>query len=215
MRNLEQVRFFTQMYRLEGGDDLNRIFNNNNFRPSRLTITIRYSDWWWWESNEPLRMSQRWLRVFNGSPGLRELRVEYETLKWKKPGMDAIVARNKRWALKVRDGGYLSAETTKLEEWSWTGPSRLEGKTWDHHGEGDMIEYVVVTDTWKYREGPMPEDVLQRQAGFDEASDIEVSDDEGPAFEVLDDEGDDDEMEYDDEDDEDEEGADEEASYGE
>ncbi|KAK2606960.1 hypothetical protein N8I77_005676 [Diaporthe amygdali] len=166
VRDLEQVRFFTQMYWLEGGHNINNIFNNNNFRPSRLTITIRYSDWWFWEHNEPLRMREDWLINFNGSHGLRELRVEYETLAWKKAQMDAIVTRNKERVLKVRDGGYLSAEDTRLEEWRWTGPSKLGGQTWEHHGEGDVVEYVVVTDTWKYHEGPIPEDVLQRQAAL-------------------------------------------------
>lgn len=162
-RDLEQVRFFTQMFWLEHGRSLNQIFNHANFRPSRLTITIRYSDWWWWEHNTPLKMSQEWLRDFNGSPGLRELKVEYETLTWKKAQMDQIVARNKKWRLRVRDGGHLSADGTKLEEWTWTGPSKLDGKTWNHHGQGDTVEYVVVTDTWKFVEGPIPDDYLAWQ----------------------------------------------------
>lgn len=165
VQSLKQVRFFTQMYWLEDGHNLNALMALPNFQPTRLTITIRYSDWWFWETNTPLQMNEKWLRLFKGSRGLRELRVEYETLAWKRAQMDAIVARNKQWRLAVGDGeeGHLSAEGTKLEEWTWTGASRLGGKNWAHHGEGDIMEYVVVTDTWRFVAGPIPEDIQNRQ----------------------------------------------------
>lgn len=154
------------MYWLEHGRDLQQIFANPKFRPSRLIITIRYSDWWWWESNAPLRMKEDWLANFRGPAGLQELRVEYETLTWKKAELLAIVERNKKWMLNVGDGGHLSAEDTQLEEWSWTGPSKLGGRSWRHHGEGDSMEYIVVTDSWKYVEGPIPEDKVQRPQAY-------------------------------------------------
>ena len=116
---MEKVRFFTQMYWLEGGNELRRIFLEPQFRPSELTITIRYSDWWWWEDNAPLTMKEDWLPTFIGNPGLRTLRVEYETLSWKKAEMMRIVERNKKWKLlvgRIEDSndfeGYLSAEKT-------------------------------------------------------------------------------------------------------
>jgi hypothetical protein len=154
------------MYWLEGGHNLMRIFSEPSFRPTSLTITIRYSDWWFWENNEPLRMEERWLKVFEGPPGLKELRVEYETLSWKREEMMKIVERNKKWKLALRneeaDGqeqgqaeGHLSAEKTELVEWKWKGPSELDGQKWQHHGDGDEVEYVVVTDTWRFVKGPM------------------------------------------------------------
>lgn len=187
------MRFFTQMFWLEGGRGLTRIFNNANFRPSRLTITIRYTDWWWWESNEKLTMSVEWLRNFNGPPGLRELRVEYETLAWKKAQMDRIVERNRKWRLQIRDSGHLSTERSELETWAWTGPSKLDGQTWDHH-VGDTIEYVVVTDTWRFVDGDIPEDVLQSQNAYEvEHSKSESDDADGWEDEDMSEEQDDDE----------------------
>ncbi|KAK1986428.1 hypothetical protein LZ30DRAFT_582054 [Colletotrichum cereale] len=177
-RDLRRVRFFAQMFWLEEGHNLAFLFSQPRFRPETLTVTVRYSDWWHWEHDEPLRMREDWLRGFRGPAGLRELRVEYETLAGKRDEMMRIVERNKRWKLAVggkkrvwRDengvdgeeveeedeGGYLSAEGTRLEEWRWTGPSRLGGREWAHHGEGDTVEYVVVTDTWRFVEGPMGE----------------------------------------------------------
>jgi hypothetical protein len=165
--SLQKVRFFTQMYWLEGGDNLFYLFSLPQFRPTQLTITIRYSDWWWWEDNAPLRMDEGWLRLFRGSPGLRVLKVEYETLSWKKAEMMRIVERNKKWKLPVRSKedvphgsemeGYLSAENTALEEWKWKGTSKLGGRKWRHHGTADTVEYVVVTDTWTFCEGKLAE----------------------------------------------------------
>ena len=116
-------------------------------------------------------MSEGWLRFFKGNPGLRELRVEYETLSWKKDEMMRIIQRNKHWKLPVRrEGGnlkahelegYLSAEETQLQEWKWKGPSKLDGVTWAHHGTADEIEYVVVTDTWKFVEEELEEKELE------------------------------------------------------
>ena len=111
-------------------------------------------------------MSEDWLRGFKGSPGLKELRVEYETLSWKKDEMMKIVERNKKWKLAILDEeGHLSAEGTKLAEWKWKGPSKLDGQDWAHHGPGDTVEYVVVTDTWRYVGSPLSEEDAARRLG--------------------------------------------------
>lgn len=149
-------------------------------------------------------MREDWLEKFRGPPGLRELRVEYETLTWKKAEMMAIVERNKNWMLNVEDGGHLSAEDTQLEEWSWTGPSRLGGRSWRHHGEGNSVEYIVVTDTWRYVEGPIPEDKVQKQQVYTEPafdSDDEEEDEGSTGDEMTtDDESQEGQSEYEDED---------------
>jgi hypothetical protein len=160
------------MYWLEDGDNLNNIFSVIQFRPTVLTITIRYSDWWYWEYNCELVMDEGWLRCFSGNPGLKQLKVEYETISWKKEEMMKIIHRNKSWRLPIRrEGGsptdyegYLSAEHSALDEWKWKGPSKLDGQTWSHHGPGETIEYVVVTDTWNFVEGPMSEEDISKRA---------------------------------------------------
>ncbi|EFQ90167.1 hypothetical protein P3342_000553 [Pyrenophora teres f. teres] len=164
-QSLQKVRFFTQMYWLEDGYNIYYLLSLPQFRPTQLTITIRYSDWWHWEHDYPLRMEDHWLRFFMGSPGLRVLQVEYETLSWKKEDMMRIIQRNKKWKLPVRSEaesfqtvdmeGHLSAEGTKLKEWKWKGTSKLGGGKWAHHGTADKVEYIVVTDTWKFVDTPL------------------------------------------------------------
>ncbi|EPE34355.1 hypothetical protein GLAREA_10049 [Glarea lozoyensis ATCC 20868] len=168
---LQKVRFFTQMYWLESGNGLFYLFSIPKFRPTELTITIRYSDWWYWESNTPLRMDEAWLRFFKGSPGLRVLKVEYETLSSKQAEMMHIVTRNKSWKLPVRrEGGafqgnevegYLSAEGTVLKQSKWKGTSKLGGQEWAHHGSGEEVEYVVVTDTWRFVDGKLSDGEME------------------------------------------------------
>jgi hypothetical protein len=158
---LQKVRFFTQMFWLENGYELNALMAMPKFRPTELTITVRYSDWWSWEDNAPLSMDTDWLTEFRGNPGLRKLRVEYETLTWKKDQMMRIIQRNKQLGpLKVMGTsgeaddveGYLDGRGTALSEWKWVGKSKLDGQTWSHHGPGETVEYVVVTDTWVFVE---------------------------------------------------------------
>lgn len=154
--SLSHVRLFTQMYWLESGHNLLTCLSHPNFHASTLTITIRYSDWWNWEDNAPLTMNIAWLRRFRGNPELREMRVEYETLSWKREEMMRIVERNKGVEVGVGGGeGYLSARGTGLEEWRWRGTSRVGGRTWGHHGGGETVEYVVVRDRWRWVEGEM------------------------------------------------------------
>ncbi|KAH7393779.1 hypothetical protein DE146DRAFT_737499 [Phaeosphaeria sp. MPI-PUGE-AT-0046c] len=177
---LQKVRFFTQLYWLENGHGMRQMFRMPTFRPASLTITIRYSDWWWWENDEPLRMDESWLKEFVGTPGLRELRVEYETRVPKKGEMMSIVQRNKKYKLPIRrEGGnmdewegYLSAEKTDLKEWTWKGTSKLGGREWGHLAKSDVVEYVVVTDTWRFVEGWVsPEDLGRHETG-EEYSDL-------------------------------------------
>ncbi|KAF9880810.1 hypothetical protein CkaCkLH20_01852 [Colletotrichum karsti] len=129
-RDLHKVRLFMQMFKLEDGNCLASLFRQPNFRPETLTITIRYSDWWYWESDTPLRMSEDWLGKFDAPKGLRVLRVEYETLSRKKEEMMKIVRRNKGWKLAAtRDMGHLSADGTELLEWKWNASLALTGVT--------------------------------------------------------------------------------------
>ena len=148
-------------------------------------------------------MRMGWLTGFVGSVGLREMRVEYETLVRKREEMMGIVERNKRVEVRLREaGGYLSARGTELVEWRWRGTSRLGGRKWQHHGEGDTVEYVVVRDTWKYVETGV-------EHVFDEYVDEEDEGDywEGDEEDYWDGDGDEDE----DEDEDDEDGDDEEG----
>lgn len=171
-KEVTRFHFFTQLYWLEDGIYLRHIMAMDEFRPTSVTITIRYSDWWNWEVDAPLQMQRHWLVVFKGSEGLRELKVEYETLASKKEEMMRIVERNKKIPLRVRGtDGHLSARGTELVEWRWRGTSRLGGEEWEHHGKADTVEYVVVTDRWAWVEGPLV-DGEERELNEEELTEV-------------------------------------------
>lgn len=135
------------------------------------------------ETNSMLSMSEAWLKRFNGPPGLRELVVEYETIGPKRAQLDAIVARNKKWKLRLQDGFHLSAENTPVQEWKWMGRSDVGGEHWDHHGENRMMEYVVLVDRWILVDEPMDDEAKEKSvtdwgiSGEDAWSDSEFDDD--------------------------------------
>lgn len=95
-------------------------------------------------------MDDDWLKVFSGPTSLRELIIEYETIERKRDEMMQIIQSNKKWKLHMQNGGHLSAENTKLRQWTWTGTSNVGGQRWSHHGDGDTINYVVVEDRWLF-----------------------------------------------------------------
>ncbi|TDZ47231.1 hypothetical protein CTRI78_v008636 [Colletotrichum trifolii] len=115
-----------------------------------------------------------------------------------------IVERNKKWKLEIdSEQGHLSAEHTKLTEWSWNGPSKFEGQSYTHHGGDETMEYTVLTDTWRYCKTPMKdEDMAKRQSFYsmDDSSD-DGQEDFGDADDDEGDTGFDEEDEFEDDDD--------------
>jgi hypothetical protein len=131
--------------------------------------------------------------------------------------MMRIVERNKKWKLPVRrEGGgqqhwegYLSAENTKLEEWKWHGTSKLDGQEWSHLAKSDTVEYVVITDTWKFVEEQLTPEELGRDTTHEEYRDFSEHDydnydvddvywehDDDEEEDITDEEGDEEASEY-------------------
>ncbi|PYH47823.1 uncharacterized protein BP01DRAFT_354361 [Aspergillus saccharolyticus JOP 1030-1] len=89
--------------------------------PKKMTITLRHTDWWFWENNEPLgidpfragrtpadQMGVRrpltaweegrvWGNQFKRVPSLEELVIEFETVMRKRDQLDAIVQMALGW----------------------------------------------------------------------------------------------------------------------
>lgn len=122
---VQHLHFFMQQYCLEGDWwHICRSISNIGIAPKKVTITLRHSDWWHWESNNDLgidpfregktdakvmRMTMQkqlhankdqhenaWGYQFQHIPGLEEIEIEFETVMRKKAQLDAIV----EWASK-------------------------------------------------------------------------------------------------------------------
>jgi hypothetical protein len=85
-QNLKHIQIYAQMIWLEeySGSKLIQLLNTVGVCPEILTITIRYSDWRWWEYGQRLRLEHGWeskLLNWQAHPRLREIRLQLEIVE--------------------------------------------------------------------------------------------------------------------------------------
>lgn len=147
---IEGVRVFAQMYKLEDGS-LATLLGTPGLRPRRVTLTLRHTDWWFWEQDERLRVEgQKWLKgVCEVLPAsVREVCIELESLERKKNQVDEIAKQmRERWFFKRIDGEGLLADMSGAgdEVTRWSGTSTWNRQRWvrDETAEGRLDYYVV------------------------------------------------------------------------
>lgn len=167
--NFGHLHLFAQMFAIEGlrdrRGDLRRYFleseeERGDFQPRMLHVTMRHSDWWWWESDEPLRFEDRWFQAMLDSPDLRStqtLKLELETLHYKVDQLMPIVNRLKRLESKEYESHAIEgkATTTKFklvgepEVFTWSGPTDINGQQFGPYRGKTSLNYHVVTMTWR------------------------------------------------------------------
>ena len=50
-------------------------------KAKHIKVTVRHTDWWYWESNAPLAMKSQWVDNLRYIAGLQSLEVELETIE--------------------------------------------------------------------------------------------------------------------------------------
>jgi hypothetical protein len=174
------VQLFPQMYALEDypmTDFMAQL--SEHLRPETLTITIRYTDWWYWEGNYKLVISSDWMRNIKVPRCLERIIMEFETRNGKKDELDALVKGPiSKWRFRVEDKLVEGPEGKMVSngetEWlvlsnekpvasTWVGSSSVGGIKYAHHSQDqngdvgsdeDMLYYIVKV-VWK-RERPAP-----------------------------------------------------------
>lgn len=119
------VHFFAQQYWLE--QTFPRICSTTEMRPRKLKITIRHSDWWYWERNQLLVLKDNWTNKMSLLRRLEEFEIELETFERDKDQMLAIAQKIRNWRIELWDGRKLSAEGCPLVHDTWRGTSVFEG----------------------------------------------------------------------------------------
>ena len=126
---VDHVRIFSQLWALESGHPLRQILTLQHFHPRSMTITIRHTDTWYWESDTPLRIASRWVRDSRFPDNLRELRVELESLERRKDQVDYMAAQMvEKWQFVRRDNSWLSAKGSPVKIMRWSGSSTWGGR---------------------------------------------------------------------------------------
>jgi hypothetical protein len=161
---VQHLHLFTQQYFLEDNPwsqiwDGLKIGNNGRslrdecrIAPKKLTITLRHTDWWFWEKNDPLGIdpfrlgrthaaqmgeavspdaaARSWGNQFTYLPCLEELVIEFETIMRKRDQLDAIMQQALGWKfpLQADEGWYLVADSDSKMPYTWAGAKEAELK---------------------------------------------------------------------------------------
>ncbi|TID20148.1 putative oxidoreductase [Venturia nashicola] len=145
----ESLQVFAQMYSLEWGE-LNEAVQNASVKisPRRITITLRYTDWWNWEVNSPLRIDDQWAEKFRAPNSVQEIVLELETRNGKRPELDALISRQiSKWTFHTKNEEDLVLHGQRREKFH-VGSAIPGGVKYEHHSE------------YANRSGPMGQDEM-------------------------------------------------------
>ncbi|KAL4915033.1 hypothetical protein BDW62DRAFT_212995 [Aspergillus aurantiobrunneus] len=145
------VRVFAQLYILEPGDAFQRLLDTPYFRPRRVRLTIRYTDFWHWENNRLLYVDGTWVGRVRFPESVRSFVVDFESLERRRAEVDIVSGQAvERWMFSRKDGRVLLARKEDMVVSKWTGSSMFGGNRWirDEVRPGEL-DYYVVTVTWR------------------------------------------------------------------
>ena len=175
-RNFGHLHLFAQMYAIEGlRAQKGRLRNYflasnpvaNDFQPRMLHVTIRHTDWWYWESETPLRFSDVWFQAMLDSEDLRSthtLKLELETLNYKVEQLLPIVERLQRLESREIESHIVDGKAVRTkfvlhgrpEVQEWSGPIDINGANFDQYKGKDKLDYHVITLTWRLKFPQLP-----------------------------------------------------------
>ncbi|KAE8140173.1 hypothetical protein BDV38DRAFT_27357 [Aspergillus pseudotamarii] len=145
------IRIFAQMWVLEPGDRFQQTLDMPHFYPKQITLTIRYTDFWFWEDDEPLRIDSTWVNKIRFPESVSRFCIEFESIERRKNEVDYIAREAaEKWYFRRKDGFLLTPHESETPVFKWTGSSCLGGERWirDEVRPGEL-DYYVKTVTWK------------------------------------------------------------------
>ncbi|KAK5129208.1 hypothetical protein LTR08_003758 [Meristemomyces frigidus] len=175
-QNFGHLHLYAQMYAIEDlrttRGQLRAFFVKtplvaNDFQPRVLHVTVRHTDWWYWESENPLMLRDEWVKALLDTPDLRStqtIQLELETLDYKVDQLEPILERIKGFKSKELETHLIDGKTMKTkfeltgipETYSWEGPANIDKEQHSPYAGRDTLKYHVVTLTWKLRFPELP-----------------------------------------------------------
>ncbi|KAI9929530.1 hypothetical protein ASPWEDRAFT_28617 [Aspergillus wentii DTO 134E9] len=145
------IRIFAQMFVLEPGNEMQRVLGMPHFHPTSITLTLRYTDFWFWEDNEPLRIGGRWVNSIRFPSSVSRFRIDFESIERRKGEVDYIANEAAdSWFFHRVDGQILTARKSETAISKWTGSSVLGETRWIRDEvRPSQLDYHVVTVTWR------------------------------------------------------------------
>lgn len=145
------VSVYAQLWCLEGGVSLRNVLNVPHLNPLSVCVTIRHTDWWWWESDTPLKIAAAWVDDCRIPASTQVMRMQLESAMRRKDQIDDIANQMiEKWTFRRDDGIFMKAAKEDVSVRSWTGKSTWEGNRWVRdESRPSEIDYYVKTVVWK------------------------------------------------------------------
>ena len=145
---ISNIRVIPQLYQLESGDRLSKLFAIHHFNPKYFTITIRHTDWWYWENDRPLHIDSKFVNRCKFPDSVTEIRLELESVERRRPQIQDIARQmREKWMFRTVNGKLLTAsEGIPDEIMKWKGSSIWGGSRWVRdETDIETLEYYVQT----------------------------------------------------------------------
>lgn len=154
---LAHLRLFAQMYRLEPGisrqfgPSVQDVFDLAEFHPLKITVTIRHTDWWTWETDEHLHIASEWVNICRLPNSVKTFCVELESLERKKIQIEYVAEEMvNKWTFVRKDDVVLQAKAEDCTEAKWSGTSTWNNERWIRdESRPETLDYYIKTVMWK------------------------------------------------------------------
>lgn len=145
------LRIFPQLWKLEQTLGFQNILDMRHFYPKSVTVTIRYTDWWYWEDNSPLEIDAFWMNGIRLPNSVTRFSMDFETIERRKGEIEYIASEAAdKWHFKRMDGVVLAPRKLETSAAKWTGSSILGGRRWTRdETRQNELDYHVVTVNWR------------------------------------------------------------------
>jgi hypothetical protein len=145
----QELQVFPQLFALQAGW-LQPVVALEHLYPLHFTITIRHTDWWFWESDERLRIDGKWVNDTRFPDSLQTINLELESLARKAGQIDDVANQvAEKWHFRTQDGTIFTARDS-MQVSQWTGGSTWNRVRWvrDESKQPEKIEFYVKKVTW-------------------------------------------------------------------
>ncbi|KAH6907919.1 hypothetical protein BKA70DRAFT_1104297 [Coprinopsis sp. MPI-PUGE-AT-0042] len=147
---IRSIHIFPQMYAFSSKAFIRTFIQAESLRPRTVKVTIRYTDWWNWESKAALDLVSiiPELDAYYFPESVYTFIIELETAEHKKKELEGMVKQviegKQTWRWKRLDNEHLEFdEDVGVKEWDWMGTTTFDWEKFAHHPKGDTMKYIV------------------------------------------------------------------------
>jgi len=149
-KEIASIQIFAQLLELEDREALTEILRVEQIRPRSVTITVRHTDIWSWESDVPISMHlSDWVWDCRFPTSVANICFQLESLERKKEQVDSIIAQIRQgWYFTRTDGVHLAPSVACPASETWTGSSTWDDERWirdEDDREPGKIRYYIAS----------------------------------------------------------------------